>query len=104
MAKIKFRPSPKLADHYLELKARQAALAEEEKALKEALLRMGMEVVEGEYARVTISDVAGRVSYDADKLRELVPSETLDQCEKVGASTIRFAVKAKLVSPRAIAA
>lgn len=104
MAKYRFRPSPKLADAYLDLKARQAELAEEEKALKEALLKMGQPVVEGEVARVTISEVEGRVTLDTDKLRALVPAATLAMCEKVGAPSIRFAVKAKLVAPRAIAA
>lgn len=104
MAKIKFRPSPKLADHYLDLKARQSALADEEAALKEALLALGMPVVEGDYGRVTISEVEGRVSYSADKLRELVPAATLAQCETVGKPSLRFGVKAKVAAPRAIAA
>lgn len=104
MAIFKFRPSEKLADAYLELKARQAALADEEKALKEAILKLGKPIIEGELARVTISEVEGRTTYDAEMLRFLVPSGTLDKCERVGSPSIRFAVKAKLVAPRTIAA
>lgn len=104
MAKIKFHPSAKLADKYLELKARQAALAEEEDALKKALLKMGKSEIEGALARVTISECEGRKSYDAAALKRLVPAETLAQCEKIGAPSIRFAVKAKLVESKSVAA
>lgn len=102
--KFKFKPSNKLADHYLDLKARQSALADEELALKKVLRSMGQEVIEGEFARVTISEMDGRKSFDADKLRALVPAATLAQCENTGDPSIRFSVKAKLSSPRAIAA
>jgi hypothetical protein len=102
--KYKFKPSPKLADKYLALKAQQSALADEEEALKAALLSMGQDVIEGEYARVTISQAAGRKTFDADKLRAHVPAATLALCENTGNPSVRFAVKAKLSSPRPIAA
>lgn len=104
MAAIKFKPHPRLADQYLDLKARQAALAQEEKALKEALLKMGQPVVEGEFARVTISDCEPRMSYDAGMLRALVPAATLARCEKWSEPSIRFAVKSKLASKLPVAA
>lgn len=101
---VRFKPHPRLADAYLELKARMAELAEQEAQLKQALLQLGLNVVEGEYARVTISEVPGRVTYDADTLRKYVPAETLALCEKTSAPSIRFAVKAKLSSAVKIAA
>ena len=100
----KIKSSPRLADQYLLLKARMAELAKEELAIKKALLLMGMPVVEGEIARVTISEVPGRVTYDADALRKYVPAKTLAMCEKVSESSTRFSVKSKLSSVVPIAA
>lgn len=96
MAVIKFIPSPKLADVYLDLKARQAALAQEEKALKDALLALGQKVVEGDYGRVTISEVEGKVTLDRKLLRKYVPEATLALCEKVGKPSISFHVHGKV--------
>jgi hypothetical protein len=104
MQKFKFKPGPKLADLYLDLKARQAALAKEEEALKLAILSMGQPVIEGELARVTVSEAAGRVTFDADLLRAHVPAATLRLCTNTGKPSVRFAVKAKLSSPVPIAA
>lgn len=99
MTIIRFKPELRLADAYLELKARMAELAEQEAAMKQALLQLGLSVVEGQYARVTISEVPGRVTYDTDALRKYVPAKKLALCEKTGAPSIRFGVKAKLSSP-----
>lgn len=85
----------KLADQYMQLKATQADLAAQEERLKQQLLALGDTEIEGKLARVTLSEVAGRLSYDGDLLKKLVPSATLAQCEKQGKSSIRFGVKAR---------
>ena len=85
----------KLADQYMQLKAAQADLAAQEERLKQQLLALGDTEIEGKLARVTLSEVAGRLSYDSALLKELVPAATLAQCEKQGKSYIRFGVKAR---------
>lgn len=95
MSKIVYKPGKYLADEYLALKAQQADLALREKALKDALLRMGVEELEGEFARVSIAEVAGRSSYDAKYLEQIFPAEQLARCKKVGKSSIRFSVSAR---------
>lgn len=84
-----------LADQYLQLKATQAELETKEKALKQKLLALNDVEIEGKLARVTISQVEGRLSFDGDKLKKLVPAATLVQCEKRGAPSTRFGVKAR---------
>lgn len=96
MPKIIYTPGEYLADEYLALKAQQAELAARELALKQALLQMGRSVIEGTHARVTISEAAGAEGYDRAKLEALVPQATLAACRKVGAPSIRFAVKARI--------
>ena len=88
----------KLADQYMQLKATQADLAAQEERLKQQLLALGDTEIEGKLARVTLSKVAGRLSYDSALLKELVPAATLAQCEKQGKSSIRFGVKARTVA------
>ena len=95
MSKIVYKPGPYLADEYLALKAEQANLALREKAIKDALLRMGVEELEGEFARVSISEVAGRSSYDAKALEQIFPKSQLDMCRKVGSPSLRFSVSAR---------
>ena len=85
----------RLADEYMQLKATQADLAEQEERLKKQLLALGDTEIEGKLARVTISEVAGRLSYDSALLKKLVPASTLVQCEKQGKSFIRFGVKSR---------
>lgn len=85
-----------LADQYLQLKAQQAELDTKEKAIKEKLLALNDAEIEGKLARVTISEVAGRLSYDSALLKKLVPASTLAQCEKRGAPSTRFNVKARI--------
>lgn len=104
MAVIKFIPSQKLADVYLDLKARQAALAQEEKALKDALLALGQRVIEGDYGRVTIVEVEGRVTIDRKLLQKFVPEATLAMCEKTGKPSIRFDVHGKVADAAPTAA
>ena len=85
----------KLADEYMQLKAQQAELSTKEEKLKQQLLALGDTEIEGKLARVTLSEVAGRLSYDSALLKKLVPASTLVQCEKQGKSSIRFGVKSR---------
>ena len=95
MSKIVYKPGNYLADEYLALKAQQADLALIEKAIQDALLSMGVEELEGEFARVSIAEVAGRASYDAKSLEQLFPEDKLQFCRKVGNPSLRFSVSAR---------
>ena len=85
----------RLADEYLQIKATQSELAAKEEKLKQQLLALGDTEIEGKLARVTISEVAGRLSYDSALLKQLVPAATLSQCEKQAKASVRFGVKAR---------
>lgn len=84
------------ADEFFALKAAQAELAEKEKALKQVLLAYGKPVIEGQLARVTVSDVEGRETVDMAKLKALVPANILKRVLKMGAASKRFACKARV--------
>ncbi len=96
MSKITYKPGNYLADEYLILKAKQADLAALEKALKEAILKMGVDVIEGDVGRVTISHRDGSTSYDTAMLKALVPAMVLDKCAKVSKPSLCFNVKARV--------
>lgn len=95
MSKVSYKPGDFLADEYIALKAQQAELAKREKALKEALLKLGKPVVEGQYGRVSISRCEGRFSYDSKMLERAFPSDSLAMCMKQSAPSIRFLVSAR---------
>ena len=92
-----------LADDYMQLKALQADLARKEEALKLKLLALKDTEIEGKLARVVISTVDGRTTYDAERLKELVPAATLSRCSKTGAPSIRFTVKARISPEKKVA-
>ena len=62
----------------------------------DALLAMGQRVIEGDYGRVTIVEVEGKVTLDRKLLRKYVPEATLALCEKTGKPSIRFDVHGKV--------
>lgn len=101
MARIVYKPGPHLADAFGKLKAQQAALKQEEEALKKAMLKMNQPVITGELFDVTISAVAGRESIDMDRLRKMVAEKIIAACMKVGKPSVRFAAKARVADREA---
>ena len=85
----------RLADDYLDLKAKQAELAGLEEGLKKKLLALKDNEIEGTKGRVTISQTAGRVTLDADLLKTLNPA-IYNQVKKIGAPGRSFRVKARV--------
>jgi hypothetical protein len=96
MSKISYKPSPRLADIYFELKAQQAELAEKEKALKEAMLKLGTPVVEGRFARVTISEIAEAWVFDGAKAKAFLSPAIIAKCQSLRAGSLRFVAKARV--------
>lgn len=94
------------ADAYLALKAAQAKLAAQEVTLKNTLLTAGIVLpeqpleIEGNVARVVISQCEGRDSIDMEKLRKLLTAKALASVIKTGAPSLRFGVKARVADAK----
>lgn len=93
----------KFADDYLNIKAQMAVLAEAETKLKQKLLELGGTEFEGKLGRVTIAEVAGRTTYDAELLKKHVPAATLALCAKEGKASVRFNVSARVAKKLTLA-
>lgn len=91
-----------LADEYLDLKRRIAELAAEEKVLKDAILATGKPVLEGNFGRVTVSPVEGRVDIDyrAAALGMLSKPVLERYRSKSVAPTYRFNVRARVADAK----
>jgi hypothetical protein len=103
MTKIQYKPGLHLADVYLELKAQQAELAEREKALREAILKMGMKTIEGEFGRVNVIETAPGRFFDAAKAKAYLSPEIIERCQSYRDGSIRFDVRARVADPRVAA-
>lgn len=85
-----------LADEYLALQARQAGLAEQMRDLKSRIDGTGHKVIEGNWARVTVSHTANGLTFDAAMAKTFLSEATIAKCQKVrkGATQFRcFALK-----------
>ncbi len=96
MAKVTKAQAEQAADDFFALKAAQAEMAQKEKKLKVVLLAYGKPEIEGKIARVTISEVPGRVSVDMDALKKAVPAKVFAALTKTGAPSVRIAAKARV--------
>lgn len=103
MTKIIYKPGVHLADVYLELKAQQAALAEQEKALKQAILAMGTKTLEGQYGRVNVVESPSTYVFDAERAKAYLSPEVLAKCQKLRSGSIRFDVRARVADARVAA-
>lgn len=103
MTKITYKPGAHLADVYLELKAQQAELAEREKALKNAILKMGIKTFEGEYGRVNVVESPSTYVFDVEQAKAYLSPEVLAKCQKLRAGSIRFDVRARVPDARVAA-
>lgn len=103
MTKIIYKPGVHLADVYLELKAQQAALAEQEKALKQAILAMGIKTFEGNYGRVNVVESASAYVFDAERAKTFLSEEIIAKCQKLRSGSIRFDVRARVSDARVAA-
>lgn len=103
MTHYSYKPTPKLADEYLALKAEQADLAKREKALREALLKMGQKVIEGEFGRVTIVESPDCQIFDAERAKTFLSPAIIAQCQKWRTGSLTFNVRARVADPRVAA-
>jgi hypothetical protein len=85
-----------LADEYLALKAKIADLKVKEKALQDAIVATGKDVIEGTFGRVTVSEIEDRweIDYRAAAVDRLGP-KILARYRKFVAGTTRFNVRAR---------
>ena len=99
-AKVKFPGN--LADEYLALKAEIAKLAQQEKELKQRLLAIQKDVVEGNFGRVTISHVAGGWKPDyKTAAEECLSAKRLEKYKRWQGESVRFNVKARVADNKA---
>jgi len=103
MTKYSYKPGVHLADVYLELKAQQALLAEQEKALRQAILAMGMKTIEGQYGRVNVIESAPGRFFDGAKAKAYLSPEIIERCQSYRDGSIRFDVRARVADPRVAA-
>lgn len=96
MAKPTIAQAASAADAFLELKAKQAELAEQEAKLKKVFLAFGRDVIEGRIARVTVSKCEGRESVDMEALKRILTPARIAAIMKRGAPSTRFMAKQRL--------
>lgn len=100
MARITKAEAGQAADDYLALKAAQAELTAKENALKSTMLAFykatGRAEIEGQVARVTISEVPGRETVDMERLALLIPAPVLAGLMKRGSPSTRFNCRARV--------
>ena len=85
-----------LADELLHIKARIADLKEEEKRLQDHILATGEDVIEGVFARVTVSYVPDALLIDYRRAAEVhLNPAVLEQYTKFRQGTVRFNVRAR---------
>jgi hypothetical protein len=98
------------ADAFMALKAAQSELAVKEKNLKAIMLSSGLSFVdgmieiEGQIARVTISQCDGKTSVNMDLLRKMLTPAALKRVLKTGAPSLRFAAKARVADAKVMEA
>ena len=85
-----------LADLYLDLKAEKAELAEREAALRTAILDLNKKAIEGERGRVTVSRVAGKVSFSMKLAKLYLTDALLAKVTTRGKPTTKFDVRARV--------
>lgn len=85
-----------LADEYLHLKAQLADLKKAEAQIKDAILATGKDVVEGNFGRVTVSQIADRDTIDYKRAAEtMIAPKALSNFTKLVSGGFRFNVKAR---------
>lgn len=87
-----------MADQYAHLMAEQAELAKKVKALKQKMLATGRTVFDGAYARVTISEMTGRMAFDSKVAQDMLEAAGWPVPFKPIADSVRFNVSAPIAN------
>lgn len=92
----KARHPGNLADDYLHLKAQMADLKKQEKALQDAILATGKDIVEGNFGRVSVSEIADREDLDYKRAAQtMIAPKVLANFTRQVAGFYRFNVRAR---------